>query len=138
MKTNYFSLFFFLLILMECSNDKNIPDIPASTKDTYEGVHDLISFTREIEDLTYGDLTFYIKTSGGNIIQRKAKHRRLSGTFLFTMEKGLKKGKYQLLYTEYTIQSDCPGIDERDGEFGMGCYIIVSENGISTGANRSK
>ena len=44
MKTNYFFLLFFLLILMGCSDDKNIPDIPASTEDTYEGVHDLISF----------------------------------------------------------------------------------------------
>ena len=78
---------FFLLILMGCSDDKNIPDIPASTEDTYEGVHDLISFTKETEDFTYGDLTFYIKTPRGNIIQRKAKHRRLSGTSLFTMEK---------------------------------------------------
>ena len=42
MKTNYFFLLFFLLILMGCSDDKNIPDIPASTEDTYEGVHDLI------------------------------------------------------------------------------------------------
>ena len=91
MKTNYFFLLFFLLILMGCSDDKNIPDIPASTEDTYEGVHDLISFTKETEDFTYGDLTFYIKTPGGNIIQRKAKHRRLSGTSLFTMEKGLKE-----------------------------------------------
>ena len=47
MKTNYFFLLFFLLILMGCSDDKNIPDIPASTEDTYEGVHDLISFTKE-------------------------------------------------------------------------------------------
>ena len=62
MKTNYFFLLFFLLILMGCSDDKNIPDIPASTEDTYEGVHDLISFTKETEDFTYGDLTFYIKT----------------------------------------------------------------------------
>ena len=93
MKTNYFFLLFFLLILMGCSDDKNIPDIPASTEDTYEGVHDLISFTKETEDFTYGDLTFYIKTPRGNIIQRKAKHRRLSGTSLFTMEKGLKEGK---------------------------------------------
>ena len=98
MKTNYFFLLFFLLILMGCSDDKNIPDIPASTEDTYEGVHDLISFTKETEDFTYGDLTFHIKTPDGNIIQRKAKHRRLSGTSLFTMEKGLKEGKYQLLY----------------------------------------
>ena len=105
MKTNYFFLLFFLLILMGCSDDKNIPDIPASTEDTYEGVHDLISFTKETEDFTYGDLTFHIKTPDGNIIQRKAKHRRLSGTSLFTMEKGLKEGKYQLLYMEYTIQS---------------------------------
>ena len=37
MKTNYFFLLFFLLILMGCSDDKNIPDIPASTEDTYEG-----------------------------------------------------------------------------------------------------
>ena len=128
MKTNYFFLLFFLLILMGCSDDKNIPDIPASTEDTYEGVH----------DFTYGDLTFYIKTPGGNIIQRKAKHRRLSGTSLFTMEKGLKEGKYQLLYMEYTIQSDCPDIDGRNGEFGMGCYITVSENGISTETNRDE
>ena len=98
MKTNYFFLLFFLLILMGCSDDKNIPDIPASTEDTYEGVHDLISFTKETEDFTYGDLTFHIKTPDGNIIQRKAKHRRLSGTSLFTMEKGLKEGKYKLLY----------------------------------------
>ena len=91
MKTNYFFLLFFLLILMGCSDDKNIPDIPASTEDTYEGVHDLISFTKETEDFTYGDLTFHIKTPDGNIIQRKAKHRRLSGTSLFTMEKGLKR-----------------------------------------------
>lgn len=138
MKTNYFFLLFFLLILMGCSDDKNIPDIPASTEDTYEGVHDLISFTKETEDFTYGDLTFYIKTPGGNIIQRKAKHRRLSGTSLFTMEKGLKEGKYQLLYMEYTIQSDCPDIDGRNGEFGMGCYITVSENGISTETNRDE
>ena len=27
MKTNYFFLLFFLLILMGCSDDKNIPDI---------------------------------------------------------------------------------------------------------------
>ena len=138
MKTNYFFLLFFLLILMGCSDDKNIPDIPASTEDTYEGVHDLISFTKETEDFTYGDLTFYIKTPRGNIIQRKAKHRRLSGTSLFTMEKGLKEGKYQLLYMEYTIQSDCPDIDGRNGEFGMGCYITVSENGISTETNRDE
>lgn len=138
MKTNYFFLLFFLLILMGCSDDKNIPDIPASTEDTYEGVHDLISFTKETEDFTYGDLTFYIKTPGGNIIQRKVKHRRLSGTSLFTMEKGLKEGKYQLLYMEYTIQSDCPDIDGRNGEFGMGCYITVSENGISTETNRDE
>ncbi len=58
---------------MGCSDDKNIPDIPASTEDTYEGVHDLISFTKETEDFTYGDLTFHIKTPDGNIIQRKAK-----------------------------------------------------------------
>ena len=114
MKTNYFFLLFFLLILMGCSDDKNIPDIPASTEDTYEGVHDLISFTKETEDFTYGDLSFHIKTPDGNIIQRKAKHRRLSGTSLFTMEKGLKEGKYQLLYMEYTIQSDCPDIDGRN------------------------
>ena len=138
MKTNYFFLLFFLLILMGCSDDKNIPDIPASTEDTYEGVHDLISFTKETEDFTYGDLTFHIKTPDGNIIQRKAKHRRLSGTSLFTMEKGLKEGKYQLLYMEYTIQSDCPDIDGRNGEFGMGCYITVSENGISTETNRDE
>ena len=94
--------------------------ISASTEDTYEGVHDLISFTKETEDFTYGDLTFHIKTPDGNIIQRKAKHRRLSGTSLFTMEKGLKEGKYQLLYMEYTIQSDCPDIDGRNGEFGQG------------------
>ena len=123
MKTNYFFLLFFLLILMGCSDDKNIPDIPASTEDTYEGVHDLISFTKETEDFTYGDLTFHIKTPDGNIIQRKAKHRRLSGTSLFTMEKGLKEGKYQLLYMEYTIQSDCPDIDGRNGEFGMGATL---------------
>lgn len=138
MKTNYFFLLFFLLILMGCSDDKNIPDIPASTEGTYEGVHDLISFTKETEDFTYGDLTFHIKTPDGNIIQRKAKHRRLSGTSLFTMEKGLKEGKYQLLYMEYTIQSDCPDIDGRNGEFGMGCYITVSENGISTETNRDE
>ena len=138
MKTNYFFLLFFLLILMGCSDDKNIPDIPASTEDTYEGVHDLISFTKETEDFTYGDLTFHIKTPDGNIIQRKAKHRRLSGTSLFTMEKGLKEVKYQLLYMEYTIQSDCPDIDGRNGEFGMGCYITVSENGISTETNRDE
>lgn len=138
MKTNYFFLLFFLLILMGCSDDKNIPDIPVSTEDTYEGVHDLISFTKETEDFTYGDLTFHIKTPDGNIIQRKAKHRRLSGTSLFTMEKGLKEGKYQLLYMEYTIQSDCPDIDGRNGEFGMGCYITVSENGISTETNRDE
>ena len=59
MKTNYFFLLFFLLILMGCSDDKNIPDIPASTEDTYEGVHDLIGFTKETEDFTYGDLTFH-------------------------------------------------------------------------------
>lgn len=61
MKTNYFFLLFFLLILMGCSDDKNIPDIPASTEDTYEGVHDLISFTKETEDFTYGDRTFHTR-----------------------------------------------------------------------------
>ena len=71
MKTNYFFLLFFLLILMGCSDDKNIPDIPASTEDTYEGVHDLISFTKETEDFTYGDLTFYIKTPGGTLSNGK-------------------------------------------------------------------
>ena len=75
MKTNYFFLLFFLLILMGCSDDKNIPDIPASTEDTYEGVHDLISFTKETEDFTYGDLTFHIKTPDGSIFQRKATQR---------------------------------------------------------------
>ena len=39
---------------------------------------------------------------------------------------------------EYTIQSDCPDIDGRNGEFGMGCYITVSENGISTETNRDE
>ena len=71
MKTNYFFLLFFLLILMGCSDDKNIPDIPASTEDTYEGVHDLISFTKETEDFTYGDLTFHIKTPDGTLSNGK-------------------------------------------------------------------
>ena len=138
MKTNYFFLLFFLFILYGCSDDKITPEVPTSTEDVYVGVHDLISFTKETENFTYGDLTFHIKTPDGSIIQRKAKHRRLSGTSLFTMEKGLKEGKYQLLFMEYTIQSDCPDIDGRKGEFGMGCYITVNESGISAETNRNE
>lgn len=131
MKTSYFFLFFFLFILFGCSDDKNTPDLPISTEDVYEGVHDQISFTKETEDFTYGDLILHIKTPDGSVIQRKAKHKRLSGTSFFNMERGLKEGKYQLLFMEYTIHSDCPDIDGRQGEFGMGCYITVSESGIS-------
>ena len=59
-------------------------------------------------DFTYGELAFYIKVPDGSIIERKAKHQRISGISHFIMEKGLKEGKYQLLYMEYTVKSDCP------------------------------
>lgn len=113
-----------------CSDDKNIPDLPSSTEDIYEGIHNQVSFTKETEDFTYGDLILHIKTPDGNIIQRKAKHKRLSGTSFFNMERGLKEGKYQLLFMEYTIHSDCPDIDGQQRVFGMGCYITVSDSGI--------
>lgn len=37
--------------------------------------------------------------------------------------KGLKEGKYQLLYMEYTIQSDCPDIDGRKGSSAWGATL---------------
>lgn len=137
MKTNYFYLLLLLFALLGCSDEKIPPEQPISTEDIYGGVHDEISFTKETESFNYGNLIFHIKTPDGKIIQRKAKHRRLSGTSLFKMETGLKEGKYQLLYMEYTIQSDCPDIDGRKGEFGMGCYITVDEKGISAESNRN-
>lgn len=131
MKTNYIFLLFFFFILLGCSDDKNVQESSTSTNDIYEGIHDQISFTKETKDFTYGDLIFYIKTPDGNIIQRNAKHKRISNTSLFSMERGLKEGKYQLLYLEYTIHSDCPDIDGRKGNYGMGCYITVNESGIT-------
>lgn len=137
MKTNYFYLLLLLFALLGCSDEKIPAEQPISTEDIYVGVHDEISFTKETESFIYGNLIFHIKTPDGKIIQRKAKHRRLSGTSLFKMETGLKEGKYQLLYIEYTIQSDCPDIDGRKGEFGMGCYITVGGNGITAESDRN-
>lgn len=137
MKTNYFYLLLLLFALFGCSDEKIPSEQATTTEDIYAGVHDEISFTKETESFNYGNLIFHIKTPDGNIIQRKAKHRRLSGTSLFKMETGLKEGKYQLLYIEYTIQSDCPDIDGRKGEFGMGCYITVGGNGITAESDRN-
>lgn len=137
MKTNYFYLLLLLFALLGCSDEKIPSEQATTTEDIYVGVHDEISFTKETESFNYGNLIFHIKTPDGNIIQRKAKHRRLSGTSLFKMETGLKEGKYQLLYIEYTIQSDCPDIDGRKGEFGMGCYITVGGNGITAESDRN-
>lgn len=95
MKTNYFFLYFFFIILAGCSDDKITPELPPNTNDTYEGVHDQIKFSNETEDFTYGELAFYIKVPDGSIIERKAKHQRISGISHFIMEKGLKEGKYQ-------------------------------------------
>ena len=46
------------------------------------------------------------------------------------MEKGLKEGKYQLLYMEYTVKSDCPEIDGLKRQFGLCCQINITPDGI--------
>lgn len=130
MKTNYFFLYFFFIILTGCSDDKITPELPPNTNDTYEGVHDQIKFSNETEDFTYGELAFYIKVPDGSIIERKAKHQRISGISHFIMEKGLKEGKYQLLYMEYTVKSDCPEIDGLKRQFGLCCQINITPDGI--------
>lgn len=130
MKTNYFFLYFFFIILAGCSDDKITPELPPNTNDTYEGVHDQIKFSNETEDFTYGELAFYIKVPDGSIIERKAKHQRISGISHFIMEKGLKEGKYQLLYMEYTVKSDCPEIDGLKRQFGLCCQINITPDGI--------
>ena len=130
MKTNYFFLYFFFIILAGCSDDKITPELPPNTNDTYEGVHDQIKFSNETEDFTYGELAFYIKVPDGSIIERKAKHQRISGISHFIMEKGRIKSKSQLLYMEYTVKSDCPEIDGLKRQFGLCCQINITPDGI--------
>lgn len=121
------SLFFFA----GCVDDEFDKSLPQPTTDEYEGCHNLVQFTKETEDFIYGDLVFHIKTPDGTIIQREAKHNRLSGISRFLMDKGLKEGAYQLLSMEYTVKADCPEINGTKRRFGLGCFIQVGVDGIN-------
>lgn len=121
------SLFFFA----GCVDDEFEKSLPQPTTDEYEGCHNLVQFTKETKDFIYGDLVFHIKTPDGTIIQREAKHNRLSGISRFLMDKGLKEGAYQLLSMEYTVKADCPEINGTKRRFGLGCFIQVGVDGIN-------
>lgn len=131
MKLNYYLILLFSLFLSGCTEDKIIPEDPSFGIDNYEGVHNMVSFTKETAEFLSGDLVIHIKTPDGLVIQRKGKHQRISNTSRFTMEKGLKEGKYQFLYLEYIVRSDCSNIDGLKRAFGLGCRIEVNGSGIS-------
>lgn len=142
MKTNCFYLLLFLFVLSGCSDrDVIIPETPPTSGDVYEGPQDQVTFSNETEDFSYGELTFYFKTPDGSIIHRNAKHQRFSGVSHFSMERGLKEGKYLLLYLEYTVKSECPDINGLKRKFGLCCKLNVTKEGIqleSTYAGNAK
>ena len=86
------------ILLFACQNDNDPKITPSENEDTFVGDQHVITLRDETEDFRYSNFTCTMSTEDGTIISRKGEHIRIEGKSILTLDTGLKKGIYRLLY----------------------------------------
>ena len=124
-------IFMLLAATLFIACDKDMPFDPNDTEqDMFEGAAKELYFTVSTENLVATEGVCVLKGPNGLIFKRNFTHIRENGESKITLDKGLRDGKYTLLYFK---------VDQIDGErsateeevddkesYGMGCKFSVS------------
>ena len=124
-------IFMLLAATLFIACDKDMPFDPNDTEqDVFEGAAKELYFTVSTENLVATEGVCVLKGPNGLIFKRNFTHIRENGESKITLDKGLRDGKYTLLYFK---------VDQIDGErsaaeeevddkesYGMGCKFSVS------------
>ncbi len=121
------TLLFSFVLLSACRKDEPDPYTPPGVDD-FVGQHITFTLGEETRDLR---VDCYFKTPEGAIIKREGTHhRRMEGVSTFTMEQGLKDGKYLLLRLEYLTLDPATGRQVVDN-FGVGQMLNLKDGNVS-------
>ncbi len=115
-----------LASLFACNDNIDVqPVIPETTgtSDDYEGNEILIQLCNSTDSINanYNNFTLYIQTPDDKIITRECTFSRNNPHSDLHLSKGLKAGKYRLLYLEYKTESR--NGDIHNAQYGLGCKI---------------
>lgn len=114
------------IIAFACQDDHEPENTPPEGGDTFVGTQHVITLRDETEDFRYSDFTCTMSTEDGTIITRTGEHIRLEGKSILTLDTGLRKGIYRLLYLTAPILPET-STDTTWVEYGLGCRVEISE-----------